>query len=157
VKTKAVPPPKSAASLAPDLSQQTLVRRHLRAGWWGLLCFLTLGIVLEILHGFKIGYYLDVTNHTRRLMWTLAHAHGTLLAVVNLAFAFSLTVLPNFAAKQKSLSSVLLLSALILLPAGFFLGGLIVYSGDPGLGILLVPVGALFLLIAAFLTAKATH
>lgn len=154
MKTKPAPAPKHTSA---DLAPQKFIHRHLRAGWWGLLCFLTLGIVLEIFHGFKIGFYLDVTNHTRRLMWTLAHAHGTLLALVNLAFAFTLTVLPAFAPKEKSLSSVLLLSALILLPAGFFLGGLVIYSGDPGFGILLVPIGALFLLIAVFLTARETR
>ena len=50
----------------------------------------------------------------------------------------------------------MLLSALILLPGGFFLGGLVIYSGDPGLGILLVPLGALFLLSGVFVTARAT-
>ena len=38
--------------------------------------FGTLGLVLETLHGFKIGAYLDVSNETRRLMWRLAHVHG---------------------------------------------------------------------------------
>lgn len=51
-------------------------RRHLRFGWWSLLFFLTFGLGLETLHGLKVGWYLDVENETRRLMWTLAHAHG---------------------------------------------------------------------------------
>ena len=42
---------------------------HLRVGWWSLLVFLTVGIVLETLHGFKVGFYLDVGNDTRRMMW----------------------------------------------------------------------------------------
>jgi hypothetical protein len=76
----------SSTSTAPEVrSENTLIHRHLRAGWWGLLIYLGLGIALEMLHGFKIGFYLDVSNHTRRLMWTLAHAHGTLLALVNIA------------------------------------------------------------------------
>jgi hypothetical protein len=37
-------------------------------------------------------------------------------------------------------------AATVLLPSGFFLGGVVTYGGDPGLGILLVPVGAAFLL-----------
>ena len=57
--------------------------RNLRFGWWSLLVFLCVGAVLEALHGFKIGWYVDVGNETRRLMFTLAHAHGTLLALVN--------------------------------------------------------------------------
>jgi len=61
----------------------TYALRHLRFGWWSLLVFATLGLILESLHGFKVRAYLDVSNETRRLMWTLAHAHGTLLAVVS--------------------------------------------------------------------------
>jgi hypothetical protein len=41
------------------------------------------------------------------------------------------------------------------MPVGFFLGGLFVYAGDPGLGILLVPVGGLLLFVAVLLTALA--
>jgi hypothetical protein len=59
--------------------------RNLRFGWWSLLIFLSLGGGLEILHGFKIGWYVDVANDMRRLMFTLAHAHGTALALVNIA------------------------------------------------------------------------
>ncbi|PYL06334.1 MAG: hypothetical protein DME34_09145, partial [Verrucomicrobia bacterium] len=57
--------------------------RNLRFGWWSLLVFLMIGAGLETLHGFKIGWYVDVGNETRRLMFTLAHAHGTALALVN--------------------------------------------------------------------------
>jgi hypothetical protein len=39
------------------------------------------------------------------------------------------------------------------MPAGFFLGGVFIYAGDPGLGILLVPVGGILLFIAVFMTA----
>jgi len=57
--------------------------RNLIFGWWSLVVFLSLGGVLEMLHGFKIGWYVDVGNELRRLMFTLAHAHGTALALVN--------------------------------------------------------------------------
>ena len=53
-------------------------RLHLRFGWWSLLVFMTLGLMLEALHAFKMGVYLDVSSETRRLLWTLAHAHGAL-------------------------------------------------------------------------------
>ena len=59
------------------------VRRHLRFGWWSVLVFLTLGTALEVMHGFKVDWYLNVANETRRLMWTLAHAHGVLLGLVH--------------------------------------------------------------------------
>ena len=44
-----------------------------------------------------------------------------------------------------------------MLPGGFFLGGLVIYAGDPGIGILLVPVGAVLLLAAVFLIARSTR
>ena len=53
-------------------AMKPLVRRHLAIGWWCLLLFLSLGIALESLHGLKLGWYLDVSNSTRRLMLTLA-------------------------------------------------------------------------------------
>jgi hypothetical protein len=68
---------------------------HLRIGWVALRVFLCLGGVLEMLHGFKVGLYLDVDHSARRHMWTLAHTHGTLLALVNIAFALSLERSPR--------------------------------------------------------------
>ncbi len=132
-----------------------LAGRHLRIGWWTLLLFLTLGIALEALHAFKVGSYLSVANETRRLMWTLAHAHGTLLGLVNLAFASTLRVLPQWSARPRGLASATLIGATLLMPAGFFLGGVNPRAGDPGLGILLLPIGALMLLIAVLLAAIA--
>jgi hypothetical protein len=116
------------------------------------LVFLTAGLVLESLHGFKVGAYLKVSNETRRLMWTLAHAHGTLLGLVNLAFASTLRGVPSWADSRKRFASSALLGATVLMPAGFFLGGVFIYAGDPGLGILLVPIGGILLFIAVFMT-----
>ena len=130
-------------------------RKHLRLGWWALLFFLTLGIVLEALHGFKVGAYLNVSNSTRRLMWTLAHAHGTLLALINLAFGLTVRALTEWPASRRSVASACLIGASVLLPGGFFVGGIVTYGGDPGLGILLVPLGALLLFVAVFFTACA--
>jgi hypothetical protein len=125
---------------------------HLRFGWWSLLVFLALGIVLEGLHGFKVGWYLDVSNETRRLMWTLAHAHGTLLAIVHLAFGLTVESLAE--ARWPRTASACLRGASILLPCGFFLGGVWIHDGDPGLGILLVPVGAALLLVGVAAAAR---
>jgi len=129
--------------------------RHLRFGWWTLLVFAAIGLFLESLQGFKVAAYLDVSNETRRLMWRLAHAHGGLLAVVNILFALSLKNQPPAAIPGVQRISVSLIAATILLPLGFFLGGVIVYGGDPGIGVLLVPVGAALLLLALFLIARA--
>ena len=131
-------------------------RRHLRFGWWSLLGFLILGFGLELLHGFKAGLYLDVSNGTRRLMWTLAHAHGALLGLVHILYALCLRLFPNMAADSRRAISGSLIGASVLLPGGFFLGGLSFYGGDPGLGILAVPVGATLLVVAVFLIARAS-
>lgn len=132
-----------------------LSRRHLLIGWTGLLIFLALGIALELLHGFKADYYLDTRNTTRRLMWTLAHTHGTLFSLVNIAFAVSLSRIASVQEALLPWASRGLFGALLLMPLGFFLGGWKFYGGDPGLGILLVPIGAALLLlgVSAFLVA----
>jgi hypothetical protein len=128
---------------------------HLRFGWSSLFVFATLGLVLETLQGFKAPLYVDVSHDTRRLMWTLAHAHGVGLALIHILFALSLPALPSGSARDRLVSRCLI-SASVLLPGGFFAGGVIYYAGDPGPGILLVPVGAFVLLTAVFLLARAT-
>ena len=131
--------------------------RHLRFGWWSLLVFLSVGFVLELLHGFKAGFYLDVTNETRRLMWTLAHAHGALLGLVHVAWALCLRAFPDLEGGNQRVASLCLMGASVLLPGGFFAGGVQLYGGDPGLGITVVPLGAACLAAAVFLTARATR
>lgn len=123
-----------------------LARKHLLTGWIGLFIFLLLGIVLETLHGLKADAYLGPPSATRRLMWTLAHAHGTLFALVNIVFAVSLSWLRARHDRALRLASWGLLGGLAVLPAGFFLGGCWLYGGDPGPGVFLVPLGALFML-----------
>jgi hypothetical protein len=101
--------------------------------------------LLEALHGFKVGYYLDVENETRRLMWRLAHAHGALLALVNIAFGASLSAIREGKHAGLGTASACLLVGALLLPLGFFGGGLFASAGDPGLFVLLVPLAALLL------------
>jgi len=134
---------------------ETLADRHLRFGWWTLGGFLALGLVLEALHGFKVGFYLDVPNETRRLMWTLAHAHGTLFALVNLGFAAAVLARPGWAERPRQIASACLRAGSLVMPLGFFLGGVWVHGGDPGVGIVLAPLGGLLMLAAVGLTATA--
>jgi hypothetical protein len=114
--------------------------------------FLVLGMVLEGLHAFKVAEYLNPSAATRRLMWTLAHAHGTLLGLLNLAFAFSLGFVSPVLLQRAGWASVLLRAATLLLPLGFLLGGISIAEGDPGIGIALVPLGAALLLVSVVLT-----
>ncbi len=145
----------SKPSTAPARVIEPLARLHFQLGWWTVLTFLLLGLALETMHGFKVELYLNVANETRRLMWTLAHAHGALVGVLHLGLAATLQTFHDWADGSRQLASRCLIAATFLLPGGFFLGGMFIHSGDPGLGILLVPVGALLLLLAAFLTARA--
>jgi hypothetical protein len=133
----------SPSPAEPHLSP--VVRRHLRAGWLGLAFFVFLGLVLEGLHGMKVPLYLDVGSETRRLMWTLAHAHGTLLSLVQLGTAGTACWLGRGVVSPGASRS--LLAGLVLLPLGFFLGGVVTRGGDPGPGIFLAPVGALATLV----------
>jgi len=139
-----------------NLDEATLrcARRHTLLGWRLLLVFLTLGFALELMHGLKLRLYLDVDQETRRLMWTLAHAHGTLLALVHLAFASGVRAFSQGDPAWRRNASRLLTGSALLLPAGFFLGGLVVHGSDPWIGIVLVPVGALMLLLGVASAAR---
>lgn len=154
-KSKTDGPSKKASIPVPEPGTAEIVRRHLRFGWWALLVFLTLGIALEVLHGFKVGAYLNPSQSTRRLLWTLAHAHGTLLAMINLGFGFSAGIYSSWDSGRRSIASGCLMGASVMLPAGFFLGGINIHGGDPGLSILLVPPGAALLLASVLMTALA--
>ncbi len=118
--------------------------RHLRFGWSALALYICLGIVLETMHGFKIGWYLDVGNEARRLMFTLGHFHGTMLSLVNIAAGLTIRSVDEF--RLRPSVSWALIGAAILLPGGFLLGGFVTYDGDPGSGVWLVPIGALLML-----------
>ena len=131
-----------------DANRKRLVRAHLRIGWVGLLVFATFGLSLEGLHGFKSASYLGVGNETRRLMWTLAHAHGIGLSLVQLGFAVTCALSLELPSALIALASRLLNLSFVLIPAGFLLGGIATCGGDPSIGVLLVPVGAVLLLAA---------
>ncbi|MDH5670565.1 MAG: hypothetical protein OEZ06_00340 [Myxococcales bacterium] len=142
----------------PTKTAEGRVRQHLRAGWIALLIFVTLGTVLEALHAFKSAQYLGVGNEIRRLMWTLAHAHGIGLGLLHIAFAATLQLLGARveASDRMAMASRLLTVATVLLPGGFFIGGIVTYGGDPGVGVLLVPIGALALWLAILLVGMTT-
>ncbi len=141
--------------MSAESPERDLSARHVRIGWWAVFVFIVLGAVLEGLHAFKASLYVDLANESRRLMWTLAHAHGTLLGLLHFAFAVTVRWLPDWSPGPRTTASRALTAATVLLPGGFFLGGLIIHGGDPGIGIALVPVGAVLLAIAAFCAARA--
>ena len=125
---------------------------HRRFGWTALFAWMTFGLVVEFLHGIKLGGYL--LDPLRREFWTLAHFHGALLAVVNLAYV-RWAESPALAAGRRVTASRCLLAGSVLMPVGFLLGGIAHYEGDPGVGIFLAPLGALLLLVAVGLQMRA--
>ncbi len=130
---------------------------HLRFGWAALAVFVAMGACLEAMHGLKLGFYLDVSSSTRRFLWTLAHAHGALLALVNVAYGLTLRAVV-MEERPGRLASRCLIAATVLLPSGFFLGGIDIHGGDPGLATLvLVPPGAVLLFVAVVATALHTR
>src|SRR5438093_1119908 len=131
--------------------RRRLAERHYCLGWAGLLVFLSAGGLLETLHGFKAGFYLDPDHRLRRELWTLAHAHGTLLSLVQLGFAAGLMHFGHWTASRLKLASFCLLDALVFIPLGFFLGGLVHSESDPWMGVFLVPLGALLLFVGVAL------
>ena len=146
-----IPPAKPAATAPARLPEEL---RHFRFGWWSLFVFVSLGVLLEAFLAFRVGWYMDTgANETHRLMLRLGHAHGTLLSLMNIAFAAGLTRM-NLDRAVRQLVSRCLTAATLLVPGGFILGGLVTHGAEPGLGIILLPVGALFLLFALFKLAR---
>jgi hypothetical protein len=116
----------------------------IRQGWISLAAWLAFGILIEGLIGFRTPALLD--DSVRRDMFRLAHAHGTLLNLVLIAAAICARL---ELIRLGPMSSLGLRASVILLPSGFLLGGLWHFKDDPGLGICLVPLGALLLLATA--------
>lgn len=122
-----------------------------RQAWISLAAWIAFGLLLEGLIGYRIPALLD--DPLRREMFRLAHSHGTLLNLVLFAAAIGAR-LEMF--KLESGTAFVLRAAVVAMPAGFLFGGLWHFKGDPGLGIVLVPIGAVMLLWAAIQIAFAT-
>jgi hypothetical protein len=107
-------------------------------GMINLLIWFVGGIVLESFHGLKAAFYLE--DALRRQMWTLAHAHGTILSVICLVLAQFVPTTRVAGQAARRIDRWFAVGA-CLMPLGFWLGGVVHSEADPGLGILLVPLG----------------
>jgi hypothetical protein len=141
-------PPSDRASSDPTVARR--VRRALASGFLGLAVFVLLGVVLETFHAFKWMGYLHVEQETRRLMLRLAHAHGTLLSVVQIVFALSARAEPRLLGSVRPAAMLL---GQWMVPLGFLLGAIGARGGDPGPLVALLPAGAIAWLVGTVSSA----
>ena len=83
-------------------------------------------------------------------VWSMGltqHRHGAdnVRALVNLALAAVCHLLPR---PLSGSASACLVAGTLLVPGGFLLGGLFAHASDPGLGAVLIPPGALLVLVS---------
>jgi len=129
-------PAKAATPLGP-------ADRLLRQGWASVAVWMSVGLLLEGLLGYKIPAYLN--DPQRRELFRLAHTHGTLLGILLVVAALVLArgaTVPGIAATALRVGAV-------LMPVGFFIAGVWHTESDPGLAVWLVPPGALLVIYAA--------
>jgi len=124
--------------------------RHHRLSLALLAIFLASGLWLEAMIGLRAAGWVD--DPLRREFLRLGHAHGGVLALANLAIAWSIGQLATPEAWAGKIRVGALLGAL-LVGAGFMAGGLTHGPTDPGPPILVVPAGALLMLAAVVATA----
>jgi hypothetical protein len=113
---------------------------------------MTFGLLLEGLLGYKTPAYL--LDDTRRELFRLAHAHGTLLGLIVLAAALSSQLFKLTPPRAAWIS--LRLGAAVM-PIGFLLAGFWHYESDPGIGVWLVPPSALLLIFGVVSFALAAR
>ena len=117
--------------------------RHMRLSLALAALFLAMGLWLEAMIGLRMAGWVD--DPLRREFLRLGHAHGGLLALLNLALGPALERLGTPAAWAGTIRGAAWTGAL-LVGGGFVAGGLLHGPTDPGLPVLVVPAGALMLL-----------
>ncbi len=117
-----------------------------------LAVWMTFGLLLEGLLGYKIPAYLN--DNLRRELFRLAHTHGALLSIVLIV----ITVCANagFIRPNTYAENALRIGS-VMMPLGFLLGGIWHFESDPGYLILLAPLGGvimIFGIVSCALTVK---
>lgn len=112
-------------------------------GWFSLAFWLSAGLFLEGLIGFRAPAYLQ--DPTRRELFRLAHAHGAILSM--LLLLVDLYIVKNLIAPPPVVIWALRIGV-ILMPAGFFVGGIWHYERDPNLLVIAAPIGGLLIIFA---------
>jgi hypothetical protein len=112
------------------------------------ICFwIFFGLLLDSFMGMKQLFYLS--DPVRREMWRLAHTHGTLMTLVFLAYM-------HFRGIAKKQHENMMFIGALLMPVGFFLGGILTTEIDPFIGVFLVPIGGLLFVLGLLLSLFTT-
>lgn len=109
--------------------------------WFGLAFWLTFGLLLEGLIGFRSPAYLQ--DEMRRDLFRLAHAHGAVLSLLLLIVSLFLQT------KQISPPNSGILSlriGTVFMPIGFLLGGVWHTETDPNILVFLAPLGGILII-----------
>jgi hypothetical protein len=133
----------------PAGEQSASFSRMMFQGWASVAVWMSAGLLLEGLLGYKIPSYLN--DMQRRELFRLAHTHGAFLGLVLVAGALCVrrgATPPRAASLSLSVGSV-------LMPLGFLLAGIWHPEGDPGPAIWIVPPSALLIIFGAFAFALA--
>jgi hypothetical protein len=139
---------KGSSNSPPEDSDWTT--RMMLQGWVSLALWMSIGLLLEGLLGYKIPSYLN--DPQRRELLRLAHTHGAFLGLVLIAAALCGrrgAGLPRAASLSFSIGSA-------LMPLGFLLAGIWHPEGDPGPAIWIVPPAALLIIFGAIIMALAS-
>ena len=119
-----------------------------KQAWYSLAFWMTAGLFLEGLLAFRSPAYLQ--DPMRRELFRLAHAHGTVLNIVTLVATLYLTK-GLISPPRLALWSLRL--GVIAMPLGFLLGGISHSETDPGLAVLLAPLGGLMIIFGVIAIA----
>jgi hypothetical protein len=124
---------------------------HLRLSLVGLASFAALGLVLEGIYGLRLADFID--DPIRREFLRLGHAHGAVLALLNVGLAWAIERRGTPAPWARAIRVAALVGAVVV--AGGFLGGGAWHGPtDPGPMVLLVPAGALLVIGAVLAAAR---
>lgn len=133
---------------SPQPAAQSLAGRMMVVGWVSIAFWMSVGLLLEGLLGYKIPAYLN--DLQRRELFRLAHTHGNLLGLILVVASLCISRSAN---PPPRAAQIALIAGSILMPLGFFFAGIWHPEGDPGIAIWLVPPGALLVIFGAITLA----
>jgi hypothetical protein len=132
----------------PQTANVNQCERMMVQGWVSIAVWMSVGLLLEGLLGYKIPAYLS--DPQRRELFRLAHTHGTFLGLVLVVAALCVQ---RYGGNLPRIAQVALRVGSILMPVGFLLAGIWHPEGDPGPAIWIVPPAALMIIFGTIATA----